>query len=269
MDNAPVHAAAIGATAFGLFLKNQRRWKAKPFADGVIERFSRNCERESFQPHAILPHDSYLINLGHPEPSALTRAREAFFDEMRRCEQLKLQLLNFHPGNHLNQCSVDDCIATIAESINMALDRTRGVTAVIENTAGQGSSVGFVFEHLAAIIEGVEDRERVGVCFDTCHAFAAGYDLRTSDAYEATFSEFDRIVGLEFLRAFHINDCKRELGSRVDRHASLGDGTLGMEPFRLIMSDPRFEEIPLILETPDSGRWPDEIAMLKSFMQNG
>lgn len=265
--NAPANAHAIGATGFALFTKNQRQWTAKPFADGEIADFRAACDRQGYSSQQILPHDSYLINLGHPDPEALAKSREAFFDEMRRCEQLGLDRLNFHPGSHLRQISEEASLDRIAESINLALDRTQGVTAVLENTAGQGSNLGYRFEQLAYIIERVEDKRRVGVCIDTCHAFAAGYDLRTAGACDATFAELDRTVGLEYLRGMHLNDALKPLASRVDRHAPLGDGQIGWECFRYIARDRRFDDMPLILETPDESRWAAEIAALKALSE--
>lgn len=269
VENAPLNAAKIGANAFALFTKNQRQWVAKPLADESIEAFKQNCADLDFGPESILPHDSYLINLGHPETDKLEKSRAAFLDEMQRCEQLGLELLNFHPGSHLKQVSESECLATIAESINLALAKTKGVTAVIENTAGQGSNLGFRFEHLAEIIDQVEDKSRVGVCIDTCHSFAAGYDLRTRESCEAVFAEFDGIVGFGYLRGMHLNDSKKGLGSRVDRHHSLGQGVLGMEVFKYIMSDDRFDEIPMILETIDETIWAEEIKLLRSFISEG
>jgi len=262
--NAAVRAAEIGATAFALFTKNQRQWRAAALTRATINEFKAACEKHRFGPGQILPHDSYLINLGHPVAEALEKSREAFIDEMQRCEQLGLTLLNFHPGSHLMQIPEDACLARIAESINIALDKTEGVTAVIENTAGQGSNLGFKFEHLAAIIDGVEDKSRVGVCIDTCHAFAAGYDLRGSEACEKTFAEFERIVGFQYLRGMHLNDAKSAFASRVDRHHSLGEGNIGHEAFSWIMQDARFDGIPLILETINSDIWDEEIAWLKA-----
>lgn len=264
VENAPQRAAEIGATAFALFTKNQRQWRAAPLSNETISNFKRACAELNFAPGQILPHDSYLINLGHPVEEALEKSRAAFIDELQRCSQLGLTLLNFHPGSHLRQISEDDCIERIAESINIALARTEGVTAVIENTAGQGSNMGFAFEHLAAIIAGVEDKSRIGVCLDTCHAFAAGYDLRTAQACEKTFAEFERIVGFNYLRGMHLNDAKSEFGSRLDRHHSLGEGNVGHDAFRYIMRDARFDAIPLILETINPDIWADEIAWLKT-----
>ena len=266
-DNAPANAHAIGATAFALFTKNQRQWVAKPLTAGEIDAFRKACDTYGYRPEQILPHDSYLINLGHPEKEALEKSRAAFLDEMQRCELLGLDRLNFHPGSHLQKITEEESLDRIAESINIALDKTRGVTAVIENTAGQGSNLGFRFEHLRYLIDRVEDKSRVGVCIDTCHAFAAGYDLRTAEACDATFAELDRVVGFGYLKGMHLNDAMKILGSRVDRHMPLGEGMIGMECFRYIARDERFDGIPLILETPDEARWSEEIARLKAFAE--
>ena len=267
VENAPLNAHTIGATAFALFTKNQRQWTAAPLSPKSIEAFGGNCRTDHYQPAQILPHDSYLINLGHPDEEGLRKSRAAFLDEMRRCEQLGLDRLNFHPGSHLGQITIEECLRRVAESINLTLAATRGVTAVIENTAGQGSNVGFAFEHLAAISERVEDKSRVGVCIDTCHAFAAGYDLGSEAACDRTFDELERVVGFGYLRGMHLNDAMKPLGSRVDRHQSLGEGTLGMTVFRYIARDKRFDDMPLILETPDESRWPQEIALLKELAE--
>ena len=267
VENAPLNAKKIDATAFALFTKNQRQWKAKPLTDASIHRFKENCEAAGYSPDQILPHDSYLINLGHPEPAGLEKSRTAFIDEMSRCEQLGLKYLNFHPGSHLKKIAEEACLARIAESINLALAQTCGVTAVIENTAGQGTNMGHRFEHLAAIVAGVDDQSRVGVCLDTCHTFSAGYDLVTPKGYEKTLAHFDAVVGFSFLRGLHLNDGKKIMGSRVDRHESLGKGTLGLEAFQMIMNDPRVDGIPMILETPDDSRWAEEIRMLKGMIE--
>ena len=266
VENAPLNAKNIEATAFALFTKNQRQWAAKPLTDESIHRFKENCESAGYTPDQILPHDSYLINLGHPEPAGLEKSRTAFIDEMSRCEQLGLKYLNFHPGSHLKKIAEEACLARIAESINLALAQTRKVTAVIENTAGQGTNMGHRFEHLAAIIAGVDDQSRVGVCLDTCHTFSAGYDLVTPNGYKETRAHFDAVVGFSFLKGLHLNDGKKTMGSRVDRHESLGQGTLGLDAFRMIMNDCRFDGIPMILETPDDSRWAEEIRMLKGMI---
>lgn len=264
VDQAVLRAHELEATAFALFTKNQRQWKAAPLSDETIAAFRAACEKYHFGPGQILPHDSYLINLGHPVMDALQKSRDAFVDEMQRAEQLGLTLLNFHPGSHLQQIDEMTCLKRIAESINIALDQTHSVTAVIENTAGQGSNLGFRFEHLATIIEHVEDKSRVGVCIDTCHAFAGGYDLCSEAACTETFAEFERVVGFNYLRGMHLNDAKSTLGSRVDRHHSLGEGNIGKTAFSWMMKDSRFDGIPLILETINPDIWKDEIAWLKS-----
>ena len=277
--NAPLNAIAIGAKAFALFTKNQKRWDAKPFDNKTLDLWFENLEKSGIKPKHILPHDSYLINLGHPEEEKLIKSREAFIDEMQRCEILGLDRLNFHPGSHLQKFSkrADDyddllysaeleCLEVIAESINIALNKTSGVTAVIENTAGQGTNLGYKFEHLAYIIDKIEDKSRIGVCIDTCHMFTAGYDIRTKEAYEKTWSEFGKVVGFEYLKGMHINDSKPVLGSRVDRHHSLGEGEIGWDAFNFIMNDPRMDDIPLVLETIDETIWDKEIKTMYSFI---
>ncbi len=266
IENAPLNAKEIGATAFALFTKNQRQWMAKPLTEDSIKKFKDNCEKFGFSSKHILPHDSYLINLGSPNEEGLEKSRNAFVEEMKRCEVLGLELLNFHPGSHLKKISEEECAKIIAESINIAIDKTKGVIAVIENTAGQGSNIGYRFEHLAQIIDGIEDKSRVGVCIDTCHAFAGGYDLNTKEGYEKTFSDFDQIVGMQYIKGMHLNGAKKGLASRVDRHASLGEGELGIDTFKWIMQDKRLDDIPLILETPDDTLWAKEIELLKSFI---
>ena len=265
VENAPRNASAIGATAFALFTKNQRQWRSAPLSAESIEAFGRELAAAGIDPRHVLPHDSYLINLGHPEEEGLERSREAFLDEMQRCEQLGLDRLNFHPGSHLKKISTEECLDRVAESINIALRATKGVTAVIENTAGQGSNVGFAFWQLKRIIDGVEDKSRVGICLDTCHSFAAGYDLSSELACERTFEEFDREVGFQYLRGVHLNDALRPLGSRIDRHTPLGEGQIGWDCFRFIARDSRFDDLPLILETPDESRWAEEIEILNKF----
>ena len=267
VENAPENAFRIGASAFALFTKNQKQWAAKPLSQESILKFKSNCNKYGYRPHQILPHDSYLINLGHPEKNALQKSRDAFLLEMKRCEQLGLDRLNFHPGSHLNQISEEECIDRIAESINFTLGKTNKVIAVIENTAGQGTNLGYSFIQLRKIIDLVEDKNRVGVCIDTCHAFAAGYNLKTLDGISRVFHEFNEIVGFKYLRGMHLNDSKKGLGQRIDRHASIGKGEIGTELFRFIMNDKCFDEIPLVLETPDEERWPEEINLLKKMQQ--
>ena len=262
VEFAPVNAHEIGANAFALFTKNQRQWVSKPLTEENIRLFKENCTKYNFQTDYILPHDSYLINLGHPEEEGLEKSRAAFLDEMQRCEQLGLKLLNFHPGSHLNKISVEDCLALIAESINLTLEKTKGVTAVIENTAGQGSNLGSEFWQLRYIIDRVNDKSRVGICLDTCHTYTAGYDIVND--YDKVFDEFEKEVGFEYLRGMHLNDSKKELGSHVDRHDNMGQGLTGSAFFERLMKDSRFDNMPLILETPDESKWAEEIAWLRS-----
>ena len=262
VEFAPVNAHEIGANAFALFTKNQRQWVSKPLTEENIRLFKENCTKYNFQTDYILPHDSYLINLGHPEEEGLEKSRAAFLDEMQRCEQLGLKLLNFHPGSHLNKISVEDCLALIAESINLTLEKTKGVTAVIENTAGQGSNLGSEFWQLRYIIDRVNDKSRVGICLDTCHTYTAGYDIVND--FDKVFDEFEKEVGFEYLRGMHLNDSKKELGSHVDRHDNIGQGLTGSAFFERLMKDSRFDNMPLILETPDESKWAEEIAWLRS-----
>ncbi|ASU16302.1 deoxyribonuclease IV [Actinobacillus pleuropneumoniae] len=264
VENAVLRAVEIGANAFALFTKNQRQWKAPALKADTIEKFKRFCKAHQFSPEHILPHDSYLINLGNPEAENLAKSREAFIDEMERANQLGLKLLNFHPGAHLNKISESECLARIAESINIAVEKVPNVVAVIENTAGQGSNLGYRFEHLAEIIDQVEDKNRVGVCLDTCHLFSAGYDISSLESCEQTFSEFERTVGFQYLRGMHLNGSKTPLGSRVDRHHKLREGTIGTDFCKFIMQDDRFDNIPLILETIQPEIWTEEIKFLRT-----
>ncbi|MBQ7062627.1 MAG: deoxyribonuclease IV [Bacteroidales bacterium] len=264
ISNAILHAEAIGANAFALFTRNQRSWVSKPLSQGEIDGFRALLGERGFSPAHVLPHDSYLINLGSPDEETLQKSRAAFLDEMQRAEQLGLTMVNFHPGAHLKQMSDEACLDQIASELNLALSRTHGVTAVIENTAGQGSNLGYKFEHLRRIIDGVDDKSRVGVCIDTCHTLAAGYDISTEMGYNFCFDEFERIVGFNYLRAIHLNDSKKDAGSRVDRHETLGNGCIGRAFFGWFMHDERFDDMPIILETPDPTRWKEEIEWLRS-----
>ena len=266
VENAPLNAHNIGATAFALFTKNQRQWFSSPLTEESIALFKSRCAEYGFTPCQILPHDSYLINLGSPDKESLEKSRNSFIEEMHRCEQLGLDRLNFHPGSHLKKISEDDCLKIIAESINIALSKTAGVTAVLENTAGQGSNLGYRFEHLRTIIDLVDDKSRVGVCIDTQHAFASGYNLIGED-FDIVWNDFNNIIGFNFLKGMHLNDSKKELASRVDRHETLRNGLLGESPFIRILTDTRFENIPLILETPDENLWKNEIDWLKNIVK--
>lgn len=267
VQNAPLNAVSIGAKAFALFTKNQRQWFSSPLSAASIDSFRSNCEKHNFKPFQILPHDSYLINLGHPEAESLEKSRNSFLDEMKRCELLGLNRLNFHPGSHLNGLSIEECLKRIAESINIILGKTKGVAAVIENTAGQGTNLGHTFEQIKLIIDNVEDKSRVGVCIDTCHAFTSGYDVKTSKGLKETFKKFDEVIGFRYLKGMHLNDSKKDFGTRVDRHENLGTGFLGEETFSFIMNDKRFDNMPLILETPEESLWEAEIKKLYSLIK--
>ncbi|MDD3466226.1 MAG: deoxyribonuclease IV [Campylobacterales bacterium] len=262
--NAPLNAKAIGANAFAMFLKNQRQWVAKEYDDKTIDAFRANMQECGFTADAVLPHDGYLINLGSPDVDARQKSFDAFLDEVRRTEELGLKLLNFHPGSHLREIGEDECLKLIAERMNEAISRSKDVVLVIENTAGQGSNLGYRFEHLAKLIEMTDDKNRVGVCLDTCHTFASGYELRDKTGFDTTFAEFESIVGFKYLRGMHINDSKGGIGSKLDRHDSLGVGAIGIDAFSFIMQDARFDNIPLILETPNEDIWADEIKLLRS-----
>jgi len=281
--NAPLNAKEIGAKAFALFTKNQRQWKSKELDSKTIDKFKQNLEDSGILAKHILPHDSYLINLGHPEEGKLLKSRDAFIDELERCALLGLDRLNFHPGSHLVKISKkaedyeaqikkaeDISLDVVATSMNLAIEATKDldVKLVIENTAGQGSNLGYKFEHLAHIIDKIEDKSRVGVCLDTCHTFTSGYDLRTREAYDKTMSEFDELVGFNYLMGMHINDSKVKLASRVDRHHSLGEGEIGWDLFSFIMNDDRMDDIPLILETINSDIWKQEIEALYKLVKD-
>ena len=264
LQNAPLQAKSLGATGFALFTKNQRQWFAKPLTAEEAELFKKTCAEAGYTADMILPHDSYLINLGQPDAEKRKQSLNSFIDELKRCHALGLKLLNFHPGSHLKLVSEAEDIKLIAESVREALNTVPDVTAVFENTAGQGSNLGYTFQQLADMLEAVGMPERVGVCFDTCHGFAAGYGLVTEEEFQRTFDEFDCIIGFKFLRGMHLNDAKGVLGQKLDRHAELGAGNIGKEPFARIIKDSRFDNIPLILETPDEAKWAEEIAWLKS-----
>ncbi len=262
VENAPLNAEKIGATAFAMFTKNQRQWSAPAYTEETIARFKENCRKLHYLPGQILPHDGDLINLGPPDDEKLRAARNAFMDEMNRCRQLGLNRLNFHPGSHLNKISESGCLKRIAESVRMAVDEVPGVMAVLENTAGQGSNVGYSFEQLGELLRLIDRPGRTGVCLDTCHMFAAGYQL-LDEGFELTMAHFEKCVGLKYLAGMPLNDAKAPCASHLDRHSSLGEGTLGWGVFEKIASDPRFDNIPLVLETVNPDLWPEEIARLK------
>lgn len=266
VENAPINAKEIEATAFALFTKNQKRWDAKPITDSSVKKFWENMNKYGFSNKYILPHDSYLINLGNADEEKREKSISAFIDELKRCKKLNLLYLNTHPGSHLKEISEEECMDNISKSINQAIKETEDVIIVLENTSGQGSNIGYKFEHLAYIIDKVENKDRIGVCIDTCHAFTAGYDIRTKEKYEETINKFEKIIGLNYLKGIHLNDSKSEFGSRVDRHHSIGMGHIGKEFFKIFMNDKRFDNMPIILETIDSNIWKEEIKYLYSLI---
>ncbi|WP_084023939.1 MULTISPECIES: deoxyribonuclease IV [unclassified Lebetimonas] len=265
VENAVLNAKKIGADGFALFTKNQRQWFAKPLSEENIAKFKEYMQEHGFSADAVLPHDSYLINLGHPEVEKREKSLKSFIDEAKRVESLGLKYLNFHPGSHLKKISENECLDLISESLNKAIKETESSVFVIETTAGQGSNLGYKFEHLGYIINKITDKERIGVCIDTAHIFAAGYDIRTKETYEKTMKKFDETVGFKYLKGMHINDSKAKFASRVDRHHSLGKGEIGLDAFKFIMRDKRIDNIPLVLETIEPEIWEEEIKLLKSF----
>lgn len=263
VENAPLNALEIGADAFALFVKNQRQWSAKALEVESINKFNENLKLANIKKEHILPHNSYLINLGHPDDEKRKKSINAFIDEIQRANLLGLKMINFHPGSHLREISENECLENISNSINFIIANTSDVKLVIENTAGQGSNLGYKLEHLVYLIDKTQNKERVGVCIDTCHFFAGGYDLRSKESYKKTMSEFDKLVGYKYLSGMHLNDSKNSLGVKKDRHESIGKGTLGLEAFENIMRDENIDEIPLILETINPEIWADEIKLLR------
>ena len=255
-------AVSIGANTFQFFTRNPRGSKAKAIDEADVAAFLSYSKEHGIE--RILAHAPYTLNPCSKDAHTREFAWMTMADDLKRMEYTPGNCYNFHPGSHLKQISVEECLNRVAESINLTLDKTNGVTAVIENTAGQGSNIGYKFEHLAYIINRVEDKSRVGVCIDTCHTFAGGYDIATAEGFEKTFREFDETIGFKYLRAMHLNDSKKGVGSHIDRHESLGKGELGTTPFRLLMQDSRFDNIPLILETPNEDIWAKEISWLYS-----
>lgn len=263
---APQNAYNIGAKAFALFLKNQQRWDAKPYTEEDISKFKNEMKKYGYDPKCVLPHDGYLINLGNADPEKREKSLNAFIDELERAKALGLTCLNTHPGSHLKEISEEECITLIAQCFNKALDTVSDIKIIIENTAGQGSNMGYKFEHIGAIIELINDKSRVGVCLDTCHTFAAGYELKTAEGYDETMSLFEKHIGFEYLSAVHLNDALFDVGSKKDRHERIGHGFLGMDFFKRLMNDSRFDNIPIILETIDDTIWPEEIKLLYSLI---
>eukprot|EP00808_Paulinella_micropora_P025491 g5497.t1 len=265
VENAVKNAHAIQATAFALFTRSQRKWTSPALTEESIKHFKDYMREYNYSPDQVVPHGSYLLNCASPSEELLEKSRAGMLDEVRRCERLGLKNYNFHPGSTTGKGSVEDGTQRITESINLAHRKTKGVTILIENMCRQGHTIDGTFEELRAILLGVKDQSRVGVCFDTCHAFAAGYDLSTEKGYHATlnFAEFDRVIGLKYLKAFHLNDSKGELGCRQDRHENIGKGKIGSTCFALLVNDARFSNIPMILETPKDCDEEDKIEIEK------
>lgn len=264
---APSVAAGYGARSFSINLVNPKDWRANPYTDEVVRSFKEQCKIYGFIPSLILPHASFIPNLAAPDARKLAFARTLMVDEFRKASLLGLTMVNFHPGAHLNQMDDAAALERIAQSVNYILSKTEGVCAVIENTAGQGSNLGYTIEQIGTIIEAVEDKDRVGVCIDSCHAFAAGYNLSDPVAYDEMWDKFDRYIGRSFLKGIHLNDSVRPLGSHIDRHAPIGEGSIGMDFFKRFMNDERFNGLPIILETPDGDKWNQEIEKLYSLVK--
>ncbi|GMR36401.1 hypothetical protein PMAYCL1PPCAC_06596, partial [Pristionchus mayeri] len=255
-------ARSIGCHSFALFVRNQRQWNSKPMEESVVQEWNRTIEDTGFPLHMILPHGSYLLNPGSPDAQKLEKSRDAMLEECKRAERLNIEMYNFHPGSSTGVGSQEDCIRTVAETIDYVLERTDKIKLVVETMAGQGHTVGGTFEEIRSILDQVKgNSKRVGVCIDTCHIFAAGYDIRTKEKYEETMEKFGEIVGFDRLMALHLNDSKSELGCNLDRHENIGKGKIGMEAFECIMNDKRFDGIPLILETPE-GDYANEMILL-------
>ncbi|HDS03132.1 MAG TPA: deoxyribonuclease IV [Firmicutes bacterium] len=265
VHKAPERAAALGANAFAFFTKNQRQWASPPLSGEIISMFKTGLKKAGISPLHVLPHDSYLINLAHPEKGKREKSVHAFIDEARRVEDLGLLYLNFHPGSSLGCCDKKEALKNVATGINRAVSETQNCVYVIENTAGQGDQLGASLEEIEQILEKVTHRERTGVCIDTCHAHAAGYDLISEEGFSTFWILFEKALDWNLLKAMHLNDAIKERGSRVDRHASLGEGFLGWRPFQRIARDKRFDNRPLILETPRPEIWDDEIERLFAY----
>ena len=258
LDKAVERGTSIGCQTIQIFTKPSNRWDAPPLKEELIESFKSKLGESSINP--VVAHDSYLINLASPDSKALTRSREAFLVEMNRCEQLGIPYLVMHPGSHLGE-GVDKGLQTIVESFDWLHQQAEDLQmkVLLECTAGQGTNLGFKFEHLARIIDGVKDDHRLGVCLDTCHIFSAGYDISNEEAYNETWKQFDQIIGYDRLKVIHMNDSKKDFGSRVDRHEEIGKGTLGLESFRLLMNDDNIKHVPMILETPKGKDYAEDV----------
>lgn len=248
----------LGCGTCALFLKSQRRYSSPSITSEAAGQFRKHV----LHPEVLVPHAPYLINLGNPDLEEKSMA--CLVDDLRRCNALGIRMYNMHPGSDVHKDRAQ-CLKRISRCLNAAIAQVPGVVILLENMAGQGNVVGSSFEELAAIIDGVDDKSRIGVCLDTCHMFGAGYDIRMQEGFAKVMRRFDEAVGLGYLKAMHLNDSKECLGSRKDRHESIGKGLIGEDAFRFVMTSEMFEDIPLILETPDQARYRDEIELLKSF----
>ena len=267
VHNTIENAKQINAKAFALFVKNQRQWHAKPLETKIINNFINGLKKEKYLPKHILPHAGYLINLGNPGTEKRQKSLDCFIEELNRCRQLNLIYLNIHPGSHLREISEETCLDLIVDSIEQAMDAVPEIKIVLENTAGQGSNMGYRFEHFAYVIKKLSNKKRIGICLDTCHTYAAGYDIQTPEGYETTFKSFEDIIGLSYLTGIHLNDSKFGCGSKKDRHENIGKGYLGIEFFERFMNDPRFNDMPIILETKDTSIWKKEIEDLNRMIR--
>jgi len=263
-SNAVLHAEKIGATTFQLFTANQKQWKGKEISQKETDKWFTEIERTGMK--SVMSHASYLINLGSPDPELIKKSKNGFSEELKRCHQLNLTFLNFHPGAY-TKGNPEQCLKQIVSSL-LSLEKlvNSGETRLLlESTAGQGTCMGYLFEHLGYIIDRVKGKIPIGVCIDTCHSFAAGYDIRTKKGWEDTLKTFDKQVGIKHLYALHLNDSLKPFESRKDRHAPLGEGEIGIECFKEVMTHPKLKNLPKYLETPKPDRWADEIKLLRGF----
>ncbi|VFP78072.1 Endonuclease 4 [Buchnera aphidicola (Cinara cuneomaculata)] len=263
VEKSILRAHQLGATAFSLFLNNPLRWNHSSLTNKIVNNFHKNCKIYGYSSLQILPHSSFLINLGHPDKNMNKKSCYAFIHEINCCYQLGLIMINIHPGSYLYQITEQKCLEIISDSINFVLNQTRKVVIVLENTAGQGSNVGYCFEHLAFIINKIEDKSRIGVCLDICHLFAAGYQLNDTDIFLDTFKKFNTLIGLKYLYGIHMNDSKGKCNSRLDRHHNLGYGKIEKHVFSKIVQITEFQNIPIILETKNITMWKNEILWLQ------
>jgi len=267
VENTPHRAAAIGADAFSLFVKNQKRWSAPPFKEGQPQSFKKALQKSGISPENVIPHAGYLINLAHPDKDKRQKSLDAMVDEVLRVEELGLTFINVHPGSHLNITSRTEALQQVAKSLDWIMEQTSTGHILLENTAGQGTNLGYQFEELARILDHCRYPERAGICIDSCHAYSAGYNLADPSEYNRAKEEMIRLWGPEKVRAFHVNDSLNPLGSRKDRHEQLGKGTLGWKAFENLMTDPLWEDRPFILETRQEDLWAEEIRELRRMSQ--